>query len=162
MSTVNGFEYASGPFEIQNFQPNSAFSRGDVVMVAGGTGGVSNISAANDLFASTSSIIGVVTSSSTESYRDLVSVVLALPGTVFTAPLESALSTDAVSLITAGLTYDIRIDTDGSNQREYSVASSVLSQRVVVVDTGNVADINSAKSCVLVRFLSAAGETAQA
>jgi len=152
MPDITGFEYAHGVYEIKHGEAASAYSKGWPLVFTS----VSSLSGADVLFPASgaSQILGVALSSSTESYRNLSPYVVATSETVFWASLESTLTT---STRTEGELFDIGLNTAGT----WSVQSSQLSARVVLVDTSEIAT-HSDNSYVLVKFLTAGAQTVEA
>jgi hypothetical protein len=137
--------YCSGPFEVRNTRPASAFSKGDVVQYDS----ASSLSYADPLLG-TSFYGGVALSSSTESYRDLVPWVLAHPNTEFYVTIATG------SAVSEGYEYDL-VPVTG----DWEIATSSTTPRVVVTHDQTRADIQqrnseSADSWVIVKFLASA------
>jgi hypothetical protein len=140
----NGLWYASGPYEMDEAIPSSAFSEGDVLVYD------SNSSLSQwDITEGAGDIVGVAATDSLNSFNDKCSYVKALPLTVFWSIATAG------SAFTAGEEVDVDVDAAG---RPVLVTSANTARFVVELNTALLDDVApSTQSRQRVRFLTHSG-----
>ncbi len=138
----NGFWYASGPKEMAERKPGSAFSKGDMLALDAN----SSLSRLNPYAATAAgSLYAIATADSIDSIRDLVPVIVVQPTTRF----WSATTGLGVAVISTGT--ESGVSFDAAKPGRYWVDGSTATDVVVVVQGSREID-QSVQSRVLVQF----------